>query len=308
METAQGAIMKHITEAPEDDMPASPDEASMALDQAKFIQYVGEEIEDYIEEGNEFPEWMQNKLSGLYEKAKDMHAVMAGKYEGVQESLRKDIASLASQFPKGTKVKVKNARKYDALQKDGVKGEVIGNGKDFIMVAVGKGQMNVYPKDLVKESLDEATLYLVKMRDGTKHKRTMDTATAEKMKKNPKVLSVSVIGNVQEAIKFTDKQIKMAYGILNDPRYKRGNLTGAIDKIEKIAKGLSDHPGVQKAMKATSEQVQHIDEKLKVSDGIAAWIKDFQDSDAPQFDGKSAKERRDMAIAAYLSAKKGPQK
>jgi len=44
---------------------------------------------------------------------------------------------------------------------------------------------------------------------------------------------------------------------------------------------------------------------LKVSDGIGAWIKDFKKSDAPQFKGKSEKERRDQAIAAYLSAKRG---
>jgi len=43
---------------------------------------------------------------------------------------------------------------------------------------------------------------------------------------------------------------------------------------------------------------------LKVSDGVGAWIKDFKGSKAPQFKGKSEKERRDMALAAYLSAKK----
>ena len=47
---------------------------------------------------------------------------------------------------------------------------------------------------------------------------------------------------------------------------------------------------------------------LKVSDGIGAWIKDFKKSDAPQFKGKSEKERRDQAIAAYLSAKRGGKK
>ena len=49
---------------------------------------------------------------------------------------------------------------------------------------------------------------------------------------------------------------------------------------------------------------------LKVSDGIGAYIDDFQKSDAPQFKGKSKKERRDMAVAAYLTAKRGglPQK
>jgi len=44
---------------------------------------------------------------------------------------------------------------------------------------------------------------------------------------------------------------------------------------------------------------------LKVSDGMGAWVDDFKKSDAPQFKGKSDKERRDMAIAAYLSAKRG---
>jgi len=46
---------------------------------------------------------------------------------------------------------------------------------------------------------------------------------------------------------------------------------------------------------------------LKVSDGMGAWIDDFKKSDAPQFKGKSEEERRDMAIAAYMSAKKGPK-
>ena len=44
-------------------------------------------------------------------------------------------------------------------------------------------------------------------------------------------------------------------------------------------------------------------EKLKVSDGVGAWIEDFYKSNAPQFKGKSREERRDMALAAYLSAK-----
>lgn len=44
---------------------------------------------------------------------------------------------------------------------------------------------------------------------------------------------------------------------------------------------------------------------LKVSDGMGAWIDDFKKSDAPQFKGKSEKERRDQAIAAYLAAKRG---
>jgi hypothetical protein len=47
---------------------------------------------------------------------------------------------------------------------------------------------------------------------------------------------------------------------------------------------------------------------LSVKDGIRAWVDDFKKSDAPQFKGKSEKERREMAIAAYMSAKKGDSK
>ena len=46
---------------------------------------------------------------------------------------------------------------------------------------------------------------------------------------------------------------------------------------------------------------------LDPKDGIGSYIKDFKKSKAPQFKGKSEKKRRDMAIAAYLDAKRGPQ-
>jgi hypothetical protein len=74
------AVTSLTKEQAEDDMPASPDEKSMAMSQAKFIEYVAEEIKEYIENDKPFPEWMQNKLSSLHENAKDMHAVLAGDY------------------------------------------------------------------------------------------------------------------------------------------------------------------------------------------------------------------------------------
>lgn len=51
-----------------------------------------------------------------------------------------------------------------------------------------------------------------------------------------------------------------------------------------------------------------MNEKLSADDGIKAYIDDFKKSDAPQFQGKSASKRKEMAIAAYLDAKKGPKK
>jgi len=49
--------------------------------------------------------------------------------------------------------------------------------------------------------------------------------------------------------------------------------------------------------------VESINEELKVSDGVAKWITDFQASDAPQFQGKSDDEKKKMAIAAFMAAK-----
>jgi hypothetical protein len=66
---------------------------------------------------------------------------------------------------------------------------------------------------------------------------------------------------------YSDKEIKMAYGILNDPRYKQGNLTGALAKIEKIAPGMADEPAFQKVMKATQESIEQGDTMEHVTEG-----------------------------------------
>jgi hypothetical protein len=55
---------------------------------------------------------------------------------------------------------------------------------------------------------------------------------------------------------FTSQQIKQAYGILNDPRYKQGNYSGAVKAIEKLARGLSKHPDVANALKRANESLE----------------------------------------------------
>jgi len=56
--------------------------------------------------------------------------------------------------------------------------------------------------------------------------------------------------------KFSDKEIKMAFGILNDPRYKGGNYSGAVKAIEKLKRGLSKHPSVKNALRRANEEVE----------------------------------------------------
>ena len=61
--------------------------------------------------------------------------------------------------------------------------------------------------------------------------------------------------------KFSSSEIKKAYGILNDPRYKQGNYTGAAKAINKLAPGLADHPDVKNAMKRANEESQITEKK-----------------------------------------------
>ena len=88
-----------------------------------------------------------------------------------------------------------------------------------------------------------------------------------------------------ELKEFSTQQIKQAYGIANDPRYKQGNVTGAVNAIEKIAKGLSKHPDVQKVLQRTQEKLElgegtmkgglitdKVDEILKIGPKFVALI------------------------------------
>jgi len=54
---------------------------------------------------------------------------------------------------------------------------------------------------------------------------------------------------------FSPKEIKMAIGIASDPRYARGNMTGAVTAIERMKKGLSKHPQVMAVLKRQNENL-----------------------------------------------------
>jgi len=119
---------------------------------------------------------------------------------------------------------------------------------------------------------------------------------------------INVIRNKQDAIdaEHGSKAAK------NMPQMK--NLENqANDEIKNVdrhykthhdAKALMDpRKRSQMGMKKIGEE--YIEEKLKVSDGIGAWISDFVHSDNPKFEGFSKRKRMKMAQAAFYSAQKG---
>jgi hypothetical protein len=111
-----------VKEAKEDEEPASPDEGKMAVKQAEFIQYVGREVAEYVKGKKEFPEWMQNKLSALHEKAKDVHATLGDHGDDKDEvSEGYKTPSEASAYEAGKKAVAKKVSYDDNPNKKGTK-------------------------------------------------------------------------------------------------------------------------------------------------------------------------------------------
>ena len=99
---------------------------------------------------------------------------------------------------------------------------------------------------------------------------------------------------VNEDKGFSSQQIKMAYGVLNDPRYKQGNYSGAFKAIEKIARGLASHPDVANALKRANEELDKDDEKSV--DGVVKQLKKAVKAHQGQVDTltKDLKDEKDL--------------
>ena len=55
------------------------------------------------------------------------------------------------------------------------------------------------------------------------------------------------------------KHVKQAIGIASDPRYKKGNMTGAVKAMNKISKDIDKHPQVAAVLKRQNEMVDPMD-------------------------------------------------
>ena len=123
-----------------------------------------------------------------------------------------------------------------------------------------------------------------------------------------KSLESSVLGIWQEAAKKTDeleeakfspKEIKMAIGVASDKRYAGGNMTGATKAIDKIKKGLSDHPQVKAVLKRQNEaKLDPVNKKALKKDFDDRKDKDIDnDGDVDSSDKYLAKRRKAVSKA-----------
>jgi hypothetical protein len=173
------------------------------------------------DEGNPLEAWVQSKIT----KAKDyinsvsdymMYNPDMKQNEELEESLMSNIATLKSEFQRLDTDYKKMKDEYNAI----MAGAYIGDE------STAEKKMFKALRSL-KDVRQELTIALKTVKEET-------------------ILEKS----------FTSQQIKQAYGILNDPRYKGGNYDGAVKAIEKLAKGLSDHPDVKNALKRANEELE----------------------------------------------------
>ena len=176
------------------------------------------------------------------------------------------------------------------------------------------------PSSLRKEKRKESILPEDLQKFNALYKRNLETALSNRGVDNvrdlPEQLKDKMFQKVDEA-SYSGKQIKMAKGIAFDKRYKGGNMTGAAKQMEKIKKGLSDHPDVNDALRRANEEtdLQELSPKTISSyqKKAGAQYRDLKKSTMSQqtADGGyhkgyiSDKEYDDNAMALDKKAKRG---
>ena len=312
----------------EEDEPASPDEGSMAIDQLEFIEYATEKMKEHIQNGGEFPEWMQNKLSGTHEKMKSLYANIEHDDEDEMEQVKEelDLDEMKMDDPKLVKA-------FDKLKKgDTIKlktSSTINKGKDFVdYVVKSKNVVNkgrVEKVTLVTKGNEGAVKKFLYKRDGKVTFAIGDMgASIDDIKEGKSSTGYELYHkDFSSAMKHAYDFAKKKFGIEVDPKEIDDKVASGPRKPSK-GKTNSYRLLGKDGKKAIQVQVYGMDngkyelnmykeeslketalmiaEKLKVSDGLGAWIDDFQKSDAPQFDGKSEEQKKKMAIAAFVDA------
>ena len=125
-------------------------------------------------------------------------------------------------------------------------------------LAIKHAKINQLSK-LVEMKKDDA--YAIGMAQAKKVMKDEPPLEKKTIKKGHEIAD-KILKKEETILEFSDLQIKQAYGIANDPRYKGGNYSGAVKAIEKLARGLSKHPAVQKVLKRTNENAEHPAKKV----------------------------------------------
>ena len=117
---------------------------------------------------------------------------------------------------------------------------------------------------------------VLKMSSNTYNLKDMHTGKSYTYKYINEDISVKTFGEVISEARYSAKLVKQAGGIAFDKRYVAGNMTGAINAIEKLKKGLSDDPKVRELLRIANESFNTPFFKEMNSEEQDAYVKFFQ--------------------------------
>ena len=204
------------------------------------------------------------------QRTMDKHGVMqqkppikgkVGKFKKIGEAIQRRMdrkTIIATDPATGRKVvKIAPKREID-----------IGKGKMEAYVAEISDKMKMnYMKKAAKQVTDTEKMrdYAIKQmnkkpgsfdkadHDFVNKKYDIDTLKRRKGMK----MAASKLGEDMKPMKkpeYSKKEIRMGKGVAFDKRYKQGNYSGAYKTINKIKKGLADHPKVADALRRANEE------------------------------------------------------
>ena len=261
-------------------------EGEMAKDQLLTMADAATELHDMLEDTENLPEWCQNKISKATDYIDTVRDYMLAKKTKAGGDDLDNVEKEMKEYKETNPGKAVNKMVSSLAKKvRGMKNEI------------SVGMRNKY-YDAAKKSHDRAgnSAFARHLRKEPGIEKDLDTM--RKRKAGIKIAKNQAIKNIRRELYPKKKKNE------NSDMYTKNTATN--DKMAYKKDNQKNAPynqTLEEWKQKLSESV--VIEKLKVSDGMGAWVKDFQKSDAPQFKGKDDKERRDMAIAAYLSAKEG---
>jgi hypothetical protein len=254
----------------------------MAMTQLHFIQYAAEEVIECLKAGTEMPEWYQNKIAKVEGDMEGIHSYMEGK---------------------------RRKREMCGPETMGMDDYDYDMDMDMDMDTDADMDMDMDDdEDMMDMGMYEQTGDLYQMFKDMMDNPSKDIKRLD-MKKKPQEVRVIDLKDRGGEEELDTKGLKASDGFAIQIRPKgssRGRQFKTIFTVkdkkeaEKARKKIESGFGYQMRMFESKQ----ISEKLSATDDISDWIKDFKDSDAEQFKGKSAEERKDMAIAAYYDARR----
>ena len=169
-----------------------------------------------------------------------------------EDSKRLDtIADLETKLAE-LKAEQKAEQTYDA---DAFREVLAKDIKEYIKTAEAAELVELYNSVSEHDAVynEESSSILIKTEDTKEIIADAEKIEQEIIAEKEKEESKDEVVQEHDNGEFTDQQIKQAFGILNDPKFKGGNYTGAVEVIEKLAKGLSKHPSVANALMRANE-------------------------------------------------------